>query len=207
MNVSLEVLNTRLPPEAKLERSCLKKLNEIPKMSTYAIGAMVNYGVSCMPSGTCFLNVGVWHGFSFLSGIVGNNDKKCIGVDNFSGFGGPKDQFIERFNRYKGSNHHFYEKTFSDYFSEVHDDPIGFYLYDADHNYRDQLFALQVAEPFFSKNCVILIDDINWKDPRKATLDFVDTSQNKYQILQDFRTPINGHPTFWNGIMVLQRVD
>lgn len=207
MNVSLEILNTSVPPEAKLERSCLKTLCEIPRMSTYAIGAMVNYGVFCMPPGTCFVNIGVWHGFSFLSGIVGNNHKKCIGVDNFSTFGGPRAQFMERFKMYKGTNHYFYEKDYIDYFSEIHDNPIGFYLYDGDHNYENQLFALQTAEPFFSKNCIIMVDDTNWKEPRQATLDFVDNSKKKYQILLDTFTSCNCHPTLWNGIMVLQRIN
>lgn len=207
MNVSMEVLNTKLPAEAELERAGLRTLSDMPKMSTYAIGAMINYGVSCMPLGTAFVNVGVWHGFSFLSGMIGNNGQKCIGIDNFSRFGGPKAQFMKRYEMHKGPNHYFFERDYRQYFSEIHDDPIGFYLYDGDHSYGHQLSALTIAEPFFSRNCIIMIDDTNWKDPRQATLDFIKMSQKKYQILQDSSTYCNNHPTLWNGIMVLQHLD
>ena len=205
--MSLEVINTQLPAEAKVERSTLKALCQIPKMSTYAIGAMINFGVSCMPHGTSFVNVGVWHGFSFLSGMIGNYDKKCIGIDNFSEFGGPRDQFMKRFEIYKGTNHFFFEKDYLQYFSEIHDNPIGFYLYDGDHKYENQLCGLRIAEPFFSKNCIIMIDDTNWEEPRQATLDFIKTSQKNYQILQDSRTSCKTHPTLWNGIIIFQGLD
>ena len=207
INVSFEILNTSLPQEAILERSGLKTLCKIPRMSTYAIGAMINYGVSRMQPGTCFVNVGVWHGFTLLAGMIGNDNKKCIGVDNFSSFGGPQAQFRERFNRYKGTNHYFYEKDCVEYFSESHNDPIGFFLYDGNHSYKNQLLALQTAEPFFSKNCIIMIDDTNWEEPRQATLDFVANRSNKYQILRDTRTYSNRHPTLWNGIMIIQCVN
>lgn len=206
-NVSLEILNTSLPPIATLDRAGLKTLCEIPRMSTYAIGAMINYGVSSMAPGTSFVNIGVWHGFTYLAGMIGNNEKKCIGVDNFSKFGGPKVEFMDRFNRYKGNEHYFYEKDCFDYFSEIHEDPIGFYFYDGDHSYESQFTALQVAEPFFDKNCILMIDDTNRKEPRQATVDFVNNSKNRYLTLQDIRTSCNAHPTLWNGVMVLQRID
>lgn len=83
----------------------LSPLCNVPKMSTFAIGAMINRGVSFMPDNTCFINVGVWNGFTFFCGVKDNPQKKCIGVDNFSQFGEPKDQFLKRFEDYRKSNH------------------------------------------------------------------------------------------------------
>ncbi|MBU2591283.1 MAG: hypothetical protein KKC21_04600, partial [Nitrospinae bacterium] len=68
-----------------------------------------------------------------------------------------------------------------------------------------QLKGLKSAEPFFSDNCVILVDDTNWSEPMQATLDFIEGSKNKYEILLDETTAYNCNPTFWNGIMVFRR--
>lgn len=204
--ISLEILNTRLPEDARSTRSRLVDLCQIPRMSTYAIGAMINKAVSLMSIECCFLNVGVWNGFTFLAGLVGNNEKRCIGVDNFSQFGGPAEQFLARFSKYKGANHSFYDMDYSEYFSQCHSGKIGFYIYDGEHSYDNQLRGLELAEPFFAEDCVILVDDTNWEAPRQATLDFVSQSRNEYRVLLDQCTLHNGHPTLWNGIMVLQRI-
>ena len=175
------------------------------RMSTFAIGAMINRGVFEMPDNRSFVNVGVWHGFSLLSGMIGNPDKKCVGIDNFSEFGGPREAFLERFNHYKSMNHCFHEMDYAEYFSKVHKGSIGYYVYDGSHTYTDQMKGLQLAEPFFSNNCIILIDDTNWDDARKGTLDFIAQSPNSYKILLDKTTGRNCHLTLWNGIMIIQR--
>lgn len=206
-NLSLEALNTRLPDNARVMQNRLRELLKIPRMSTFAIGAMINEGVSQMINNSCFVNVGVWNGFTFLAGMINNPQKKCIGVDNFSQAGDPRKQFYKRFNKYKSSNHYFYDMNYMDYFSTIHKEQIGFYIYDGEHSYENQLKGLKVAEPFFSKNCITLVDDTNWDEPRQATLDFIAKSLNKYQILIDKKTFENSHPTLWNGIMVLQRIE
>jgi hypothetical protein len=207
LNISLEVLNTSLPENKREMFKNLKELLEIPRMSTFAIGALIHKGVFEMQEKHCFLNIGVWHGFSFLSGLKGNETKKCIGVDNFSQFGGPRDQFINRFDKYKSVNHHFYDIDYKDYFLKIHSAEIGFYIYDGDHDYENQFDGLKTAEPFFAKNCIILIDDTNDDEPRTATLDFIKESSHHYEILLDETTLFNKHPTFWNGIMIFEKID
>lgn len=199
-NLSVEFLNTVLPENNKIMQSRLGGLLKIPRMSTFAIGAMINTGVRRMNADCSYVNVGVWHGFTLLAGMVDNPQKKCIGIDNH-----PREQFIERFDHYKNPNHHFYGMDYRDYFSQRHSGKIGFYLYDGDHRYENQLEGLRIAEPYFTRKCIILVDDTNAYAPRQATLDFIAESSNKYTILLDASTCNNRHPTFWNGIMVLQR--
>jgi hypothetical protein len=204
-NVPFESLNTRLPEGGRDMNRRLGPLCNIPRMSTFAIGAIINHTVSCMPRGTSYVNVGVWNGFTLLSGMIENPDKQCIGIDNFSEYGGPKEQFLRRFNEHKSANHQFYDMDYREYFAEVHSGEIGFYIYDGNHFYEHQLMGLKVAEPFFAKNCVILVDDTNDPGPRRGTLDFINQSGNKYEILLDAKTRANCHPTFWNGVMLLRK--
>jgi hypothetical protein len=173
-------------------------------MSTFAIGAMINQAVAQLPDGQAFLNIGVWHGYTFFSGLAGNENKRCIGVDNFSLKNSPRAQFLKRFERFASSRHSFHEMDFREYLTRVHRTPIGFYLFDGPHHYSDQLEGLQLAEHHFAENCIVMVDDCNWDQVHGANLDFMQKSPNEYRLLLDKRTPKSGHPTYWNGLMIFQ---
>lgn len=206
MDLALELRNTQLPAGRALMRGRLAALCEIPRMSTYAIGAMINLAVSRMPHDHCFVNVGVWHGFTLLAGMAGNPNKTCIGVDNFSEFGGPRVEFMRRFEHHRSSRHLFLDLDYQDYFARQHEGPIGVYLYDGEHSYEHQLEGLRAAEPFFAEDCLVLVDDTNLKAPRDALFDFMRKSDHEYRLLCDRRTRQNEHPTLWNGVIAVQRV-
>ena len=202
----IEFFNTRVQGTDAERLKRIKELCYIPKMSTFAIGVVIDSLVSKLRSNACYVNIGVWNGFTFLSGLVNNPHKKCIGVDNFSEFGSPREEFMARFNRYKSDSHHFYEMDYEHYFREVHRDSIGFYIYDGEHSYRNQLKGLQIAEQFFSDDCIILIDDTNIFDVHQATIDFMAQSKHKYEVILDQKTFHNAHPTYWNGLIVFQKI-
>jgi hypothetical protein len=50
-----------------------------------------------------YLEIGTWKGSSVCSGMCGNK-AKVLCIDNWSQFGGPKQEFLSNFNRYKGEN-------------------------------------------------------------------------------------------------------
>jgi hypothetical protein len=205
VGVHPEVLNTQLPPTDPAALRALTALCRVPRMSTFAIGATINHAVSAMPGDQKFVNVGVWNGFTFLAGLVNNPTKRCVGIDNFSRFGGPRRQFMHRFETCKTAKHDFFDLDYVDYFAHAHEGQIGFYIYDGRHAYEDQLNGLSMAEKFFSDTCLILVDDTNLEAPRQATLDFIAGSQYSYEMLFDQRTAANAHPTFWNGVMLFRR--
>lgn len=206
LGLSLEVINTRLPANNR-EQACpaLRDLLGIPRMSTYAVAALIDKAVSSLPGDAAFVNVGAWHGFSFLSGIASNPDKRCVCIDNFSQFGGPREEFLARFGAQRSPLHEFHEMDYEEYFAKVHKGPIGFYIYDGEHSYRNQLRGLEAAEPFFSDRCVVLVDDTNDPEPHRASMDFINRQPGRYRLVLDQRTGCNGHPTFWNGIMMFVR--
>jgi len=205
VGASLEVANTRLPADRVEARPLIRQLLTMPRMSTYAVAALINKAVHQMPSGTAFVNVGVWHGFSFLAGAVANPDRRCIAIDNFSQYGSPRAEFLKRFEASRSPRHEFHDMDYVDYFARVHSGAIGFYFYDGEHSYRNQYRGLEAAEPFFAAGCVILVDDTNADEPRRATLEFINRSSGKYRLLFDRRTTRNSHPTFWNGVMGFAR--
>ena len=119
--------------------------------------------------------------------------------------GRPRDELLARFEQFRSDAHEFYDMDYRDYFDNDHEGEIGFYFYDGDHSHENQLKRLNAAEPFFSDNCIVLIDDTNLDAPRQATFDFLDACDNNYEVLLDQKTAVDEHPTFWNGIILLQR--
>jgi hypothetical protein len=202
-----EVRNTLLADgDAKAER--LRATLLIPRMSSFAIGAIVNHAVAQLAPEHSYVNVGVWHGFTYFAGLAGNESKTCVAVDNFSEYGqdgAVRVRFLRRFERQRGPRQSFHESDFRDYFRSEHRGKIGVYYYDGDHSLASQLDGLRSAEPFFARDCVVIVDDTNWRDPRQATLQFIAESSNEYTMLLDQQTVHGAHPTFWNGIMVFRR--
>jgi hypothetical protein len=201
--VPTDALNTRLEGTGDLHR-VLRPVLDMPRMESFAIGSILNRGVRSLRPEEAFVNVGVWNGFSFLCGLRGNPDKRCIGVDNFSQLGSPRKAFMARFEEHRGPAHRFFDMDYEDYFSAEHQGPIGLYFYDGHHAYEHQLRGLRIAEPFFADDCVVLVDDTNWIEPREATLDFIAQSERGYEILLDVQTAGGSHPTWWNGLIVFQ---
>jgi hypothetical protein len=202
--IPIDTLNTRFGTERLDFHRALRPVCDMPRMESFAIGAIVNRGVAALSPDEAYVNVGVWNGFSLLSGVYRNPDKRCIGIDNFSQLGTPRTAFMTRFEERKGPAHEFFEMDYEEYFSVRHDIPIGLYFYDGDHAYEHQLRGLQIAEPFFAEDCVVLVDDTNWSEPYEATFDFIAQSERDYEVLLDVRTAGGRHPTWWNGLVVLR---
>ena len=176
------------------------------KMST-AANAFLIYSISQhLEENEAYLNIGVWKGFTFLAGVL-NRSCLSIGVDNFSLFGGPKAEFHANYDKFKHERSSFFEMDYKQYLAEQHGDtPIGFYFYDGAHDYQNQFDALVAAERLLSKNAIVLVDDTNFPDAWRATLDFVRDRHPRFEIIFDQFTAGNLHPTYHNGLMLLRKV-
>lgn len=203
---SIESINTTFPTDDRKIKERLRPIADVPRMSTLALAAIINRAVAQMPEGQAYLNVGVWNGYSFLAGLLGNAQKRCIGVDNFSQFGGPVDDFRRRFEQFRSPAHSFHDVDYETYLRTLHKEPLGVYFYDGEHSYKNQYTGLRAAEKFFAPGCWILVDDTNWEEPREATLEFIRRSRRRYRLVLDVRTPYSGHPTWWNGLMLLRHL-
>lgn len=200
-----ERINTESDIECSI-REALEDLLEVPRMSSLAIALLLNCAVRNLREDECFLNVGVWHGFSLFAAMIANETKRCIGVDNFSQFGGPRHCFFEYFKRYAAPRHEFYDSDYMTYLTTARSLKLGVYFYDGPHSYQEQLNALHAAEPYYAKDCLIFVDDVNWQEPRLAIDDFLTSRETQYQKVFDVSTAHNCHPTYWNGLIILRRL-
>lgn len=185
-------------------RELLLPLLAVRRMSTLTIGGVLNHLVRSMDPECAYVNVGVWNGFTLLAGMAGNDDRVCIGVDDFSEFGGPREDFLERFAARRGPLHSFHEADYADFLARAPEAPIGVYLYDGNHSFGHQYRGLMRADPYFADDAVIVVDDTNLERAREATLRFANKSRLGWAAVLDRGTASVKHPTLWNGLMILQ---
>lgn len=198
-----EHLNTVAPFLGSARRKALRRASFMRKMSTFAVGAVINECVRRMPDDSCYLNIGTWRGFSLFAGMAENPTKHCIGVDSFVEFGGPRKSFFRRFQTLKSDRHEFFESDWREYMTR-HTEKIGVFFYDAAHDEKSQFDALVIADPFIVPDGIMIIDDTNWSGASDAVKAFLSHKKN-YRLLFEQLTADNCHPTFWNGISVIQK--
>ena len=84
---------------------------------------------------------------------------------------------------------------------------IKLYLYDGAHDAQSQFEGIMFVMPQLSDNCCILVDDWNWEDTRKGTLQALEVAQKTYRCqLIEKRSPRLNDPYpqgFWNGLAVV----
>lgn len=159
-----------------------------------------------------YLEIGTWKGSSVCSAMYGNN-AKVICIDNWLLFNGPKDDFMSNLNKFRGINDvSFIEKDCFEI--DISTLPkINIYMYDGDHEYRDQYNALKYYYDCLDDIFIFVVDDWNHEPVRNGTRDaikdlnikilfekeiFVDLDKSKSSMWEQ---PI-ARETWWNGMYV-----
>lgn len=203
--LQLEVWMTRLPEEQESMQRRLRGAMRLRRRSTFAIGAIINRGVGEMPAGEVFLNLGVGSGFALLAAMAGHRCRICIGVDRFARRLSTREAFVRRFRRAKGEGHEFREQDFRDYLTRECHDPVGYCVCGHLSTYPDQLDALQLVEPHLADRARVLVSNANRPEVREAAAEFLARSRHVYQVLLDVKTSGSRHPTFGNGLLLIER--
>lgn len=149
-----------------------------------------------------YLEIGTWKGSSVCAAMCGNK-ATVVCIDNWSEFGGPKNEFLTNFSNYKGDNDaRFIEQDC--YNVDISQLPkFNIYMYDGNHTKDSHYKALVHYYNCLDDIFVFIVDDWNWKDVRDGT--YESFKELKLTILTDKQiyTPGNGtRDTWWNGIYV-----
>jgi hypothetical protein len=157
-----------------------------------------------------YLEIGTWKGSSVCSAMCGNH-AKVVCIDNWSEFGGPKQEFLRNFNAYKGDN----DASFIEqdcYTVNTADLPkFNIYLYDGEHSEHNHYKALLHYYNCLDDTFIFVVDDWNWKQVRDGTLNSLKTLKLTITYSREIRTTWdNSHPpqgspqqqAWHNGIFV-----
>ncbi len=156
-----------------------------------------------------YLEIGVWKGSSVCSAMCGNQ-AKVVCIDNWSEYGGPKDEFVKNFEAFKGQNDaSFIEmECFSVDIKKL--PKFNIYLYDAGHSQDCQYRALTHYYNCLDDVFIFIVDDWNVKEVRDGTFQAIKQLNLTIHYEKDIRhTWDNTHTPFeyagkvwWNGIYV-----
>jgi len=115
-----------------------------------------------------YLEIGTWKGSSVSSAMY-KNSATVVCIDNWSEFGGPKNDFLINFNMNKGNNNaKFIEKDcFKVDISQL--PTFNMYMYDGNHDMENHYKALVHYYPCLDDIFIFIVDDWNWEKVRTGT--------------------------------------
>jgi hypothetical protein len=142
---------------------------EIDGMSGRKYRLLINNLIASLPAAR-YLEIGTWSG-STLCSAVNRNSVHAVAIDNWSEFGGPKDQFLRNLARFKTPDAEvaFIEGDFRsiDYANLGH---FNVYMFDGPHTAADQFDGINLVLPALEDEFVLIVDDWNHPPARQGTL-------------------------------------
>ena len=166
--------------------------------------ALINLAASCLEEREAYVEIGVYHGASLVSAMLGNEGKRFVGVDSF----GFRDASLEKV----GANLARYglevpEIVVGDAFELVPsgalgETRVGVWYYDAAHSFEAQVRGLRIAEPLLVPGALVIVDDTDWEDVERA-MDAYLAEQPRARRVLTIEGKTRGAPQWWEGMQVL----
>ena len=160
-------------------------------------------------SGARYLEIGSSTGSAVCSAMYGNN-AIVLCMDNWSESGIPKEEFVNNFNKFKGNNEAIFIER--DCFKiDISSFPkFNIFLYDAEHSYDNHYKALFHYYSCLDDVFIYIVDDWNWPDVRKGTMDSIAKLNLNIIYEKEIRLTFDDSYTkepmrttsYWNGIYV-----
>jgi hypothetical protein len=156
-----------------------------------------------------YLEIGTWKGSSVCSAMCENN-ATVVCIDNWSEFGGPKDEFLLNFNKYKGRNNASFIES-DCYQVDVSTLPkFNIYMYDGNHTADSHYNALVHYYECLDDIFIFIVDDWNWQDVRDGTANSINKLNLSILYEKEIRLTTDNSTTrepllsqtWWNGIYV-----
>ena len=157
------------------------------------------YNNICSMSDARYLEIGTWKGSSICSAMC-NNKMSCTAIDNWSEFGGPKEEFLKNFDEFKGDNNAVFIEKDCWTIDVSTLNKFNIYMYDGNHSETSHFQALNHYLPCLDNEFIYIIDDWNWNAVRNGTLKSI--KDNKCEILyhKEIFTNNKTHPPGGPGI-------
>jgi predicted O-methyltransferase YrrM len=166
--------------------------------------ALINLAARCIDPGEAYVEVGVFHGASLIAAMLGNEDRRFVGIDSFAFRDATREKVEANLARYGLDVP---ELIVGDAFELVPAGAlegvvIGVWYYDAAHSYEAQIRGLRIAEPYLATGGLVIVDDTDWDDVDRAMDDYV-ASQPRARRILTIDGKSRGAPQWWEGMQVL----
>ena len=166
--------------------------------------ALLNLAASLLAPSEAYVEVGVYHGASLIASMLGNEDKRFVGIDSFAFRDATLEGVEANLERFGLSRP---ELLVGDAFELVPGGaldvvPIGVWYYDAAHDYDSQVEGLRIAEPLLAPGALVIVDDTDWTHVDRAMDDYL-ASQPRARRILTLDGKSRGAPQWWEGMQVL----
>jgi predicted O-methyltransferase YrrM len=189
--------------ELPSERRHRELLTQTGGMASENKLAVLNLAAQYLADGEVYLEAGAWRGTSICAAALDNATGRFVTVDDFSAFGGPKDECLENIEKWAEGN---VELCDQDIWTFLQDppfvEPVGVFFYDAGHEFWDQWKALAAIEPLLADEALIVVDDASWAFVAAANTAFV-RSHPRFQFVARYPMTSPNGPRWWNGLDVI----
>jgi len=156
-----------------------------------------------------YLEIGTWKGSSVCSAMCGNN-ANVVCIDNWSEFGGPKEEFLINFEKFKGYNNASFIENDCFQVDITSLPKFNIYMYDGNHTNESHYKALLHYYDCLDDVFIFIVDDWNWEYVRDGTRNSINKLNLKVLYEKEIRLTWDnshtehsyGYQTWWNGIYV-----
>ena len=178
--------------------------DEIENLARENNFALLNLAASCVGPDEAYVEVGVFHGASLISAMLGNEGGRFIGIDSFDFRDASLEKVEQNLERFGVPRPEF---LVGDVFELIGDGKlngvsVGTWYYDALHTYEAQLDGLRIAEPFLAPGALLIVDDTDWEQVGRAMDDYLAAQPRARRVLT-IEGKDRGHPQWWEGMQVL----
>lgn len=157
-----------------------------------------------------YLEIGTWKGSSFCSAIYQNNLKYAFANDNWSQYGGPKEEFLVNLQKFKGSTPVTYIESDYKKLDIANFPKFNVYLFDGGHDFEDHVGSLHIPMNCLDDVFIFIVDDWNWLNVRAGTkLAIEQCDLLVLHCLEVMMTTDNSHTSheecnneYWNGVAI-----
>jgi len=189
--------------EHPLARRFEPVLAQVENLAAANVLALLNLAASCLGPEEAYVEIGVLHGASLIGAMLGNEEHRFIGIDDFRLRGGSLEQVegnLASFGLRKP------EFLVGDVFELVpagalDGTPIGVWYYDASHAYEAQVEGLRIAEPLLVARALVIVDDTDWEDVDRAMDDYL-AAQPRVRRIVKLDGKDRGAPQWWEGMQI-----
>jgi hypothetical protein len=179
--------------------------------------AMMNALAECLEGDEIYLECGTYQGGSMIGTLLGNHAHGWAVEDFSEFFGNPQ---VDNTRATLEKNLHTFgvfervtiqEMPFEAFFRDIPIPPVGLYYYDACHGESATLDGLELGFPHIIPGGLIVADDIAFPEVSTGIHRFMGNHPDELKIIFAINPTvvpsIDLDPDWWNGTMVLQKIE
>lgn len=184
--------------------------------TSYKTGKLLNFAVSQMEQGECYVETGVFQGATLISANY-RNGRKAYGIDPYIGMVERADALAVREKALQyigglGEGAQLIQKDFRQVAKEEIPEPIAVSFIDAMHMYQDVKDNLLWLEPLLADNALIFFDDVNYDGVEKAIFEWKKEHDETYDLMFHMKPFYYNNDYVWslgdrftnNGLSILR---